>query len=164
MQIVDAVAAAGGAVRDSASRVVKSGRQRPASAGRAGWGFRQSAWAAAMAALAACPFASEAAYVCTGKITRLATGPGGDVTISLQGDGVSLNWQHVCNTRAATAGVEPAACKPILATLTAAYLTDRAITLWFDYSYSGPAKCTDADHPPWHYLGDSGWYWGPSIP
>jgi hypothetical protein len=151
MQIVDAAAAAGAAVRGSASR-------------RAGWGLRQSAWAIAMAALAACPIASQAAYVCTGKIIRLETGPGGDVTISLQGEGVSLSWQHVCNTRVATAGVEPAACKPILATLMAAYLTDRTITLWFDASYTGPAKCTDADHPPWNYLGNSGWYWGPAIP
>ena len=111
------------------------------------------AWAHSSAALAA--------YTCTGKVNQLTTDPGGGVNLTLVGDGVSLSWQVICSVSDTSDGIPPAACKAILMTLKEAQVTRRPVTFWFDYSYSGPPKCTDADHPPWTSLRNSGWYWGP---
>ena len=84
--------------------------------------------------------------------------------ISLAGDGVSLSWQSICSVSDTSEGISPAACKAILMTLKEAQVSQRAVTFWFDYSYSGPPKCTDADHPPWTTsLRSTGWYWGPMV-
>ncbi|HET7868350.1 MAG TPA: hypothetical protein VFL86_28395 [Burkholderiaceae bacterium] len=109
----------------------------------------------------ASPVASLAAYTCTGKVTQLTTDPGGVINLTLVGDGVSLSWQVICTVSETYEGVSPAACKAILVTLKEAQVSRRPVTFWFDPSYSGPPKCSDADHPPWTSLRRSGWYWGP---
>ena len=128
---------------------------------------RPSRWHAAAVVIATCalmnPLAALAAYTCTGKVKQLTTDPGGGVNLSLVGDGVSLSWQGICSVSDASEGIPPAACRAILVTLKEAQVTQRPVTFWFDYSYSGPAKCSDADHPPWTSLRSSGWYWGPTI-
>jgi hypothetical protein len=51
------------------------------------------------------PLAALAAYTCTGKVKQLTTGPGGDVNLTLVGDGVSLNWQSICSVSDTSGGV-----------------------------------------------------------
>jgi len=80
--------------------------------------------------------AAQAAYVCTGKVKQLTTDPGGGVTLSLAGDGVSLSWQILCSVSDTFEGVSPAACRAILMTLKEAEVTQRQVTFSFDYSYS----------------------------
>ena len=120
---------------------------------------------AAAVVVAACvlanPLAALAAYTCTGKVKQLTTDPGGSVNLTLVGDGVSLSWQSICSVSDTSEGISPGACKAILMTLKEAQVSQRPVTFWFDYSYTGPPKCTDADHPPWTSLRASGWYWGP---
>lgn len=109
------------------------------------------------------PLAALAAYTCTGKVRQLTTDPGGAVNLTLIGDGVSLSWQVICTVSETYEGIAPAACKAILMTLKEAQVTQRSVTFWFDPSYAGPSKCTDADHPQWTSLRSSGWYWGPTV-
>ena len=126
------------------------------------WRWHSSAVAIAICALVN-PMAALAAYTCTGKVKQLTTGPGGDVNLTLVGDGVSLTWQGICSVSDANEGVSPSSCKAILMTLKEAQVSQRSVVFWFDYSYTGPPKCTDADHPPWTSLRSSGWYWGPTT-
>ena len=107
------------------------------------------------------PLAAMAAYTCTGKITMLQHGPEGDVTIDLQGDGTKFNAVRLCNVTFAVGSIQPAHCRSILALVMTAQVTDRPVTFWFDFNYSGPPKCSPADHPAWTYLTD--WYWGPAM-
>jgi len=126
------------------------------------WRWRAGAVVVAVCALAN-PLASLAAYTCTGKVKQLTTDPGGSVNLTLLGDGVSLRWQGICSVSDTSEGVSPGACKAILMTLKEAQISQRPIMFWFDYSYTGPPKCSDADHPPWTSLRSSGWYWGPTV-
>lgn len=118
--------------------------------------------AAVLAALASAhPLPALAAYTCTGKVKQLTTDPAGNVNLSLAGDGVVLSWQTLCSVSESSQGISPAACKAILVTLKEAQVSQRAVTFWFDYDSPDPAKCTEAQHPPWSHLRSSGWYWGP---
>jgi hypothetical protein len=127
-------------------------------------GVRRHVHVLTLAALSLSVPAAHAEYTCTGKVVRMQSGPGADFTISLQGEGVSLDTVLLCNTRTEVHGIDPSTCKSIQALVTTAYVTDRTLTFWFDFSYSGPPKCTNADHPRWAWLRQSGWYWGPTIP
>jgi hypothetical protein len=138
-----------------ASRAVvkqQSGRQR----------WRQHVMACCLAAsVLTYPLHATAAYTCAGKVTLLQHGPEGDVTINLRGEGVTLDYVRICNVTFAVGSIQPAHCKSILALLMTAQVTDRPLTFWFDITYSGPPKCSNADHPSWTYL--TGWYWGPAM-
>lgn len=124
--------------------------------------WRRFAIALAVTACAwANPLAALAAYTCSGKITLLQHGPEGDVTISLQGDGTTFDAVRLCNVTFAVGSIQPAHCRSILALVMTAQVTDRPVTFWFDFNYSGPPKCSPADHPAWTYL--TGWYWGPAM-
>lgn len=109
------------------------------------------------------PLSAFAAYTCTGKVKQLTADPSGSVNLSLVGDGVSLSWQGICSVSDTNEGISPAACKAIFMTLKEAQVTQRPVMFWFDFSYTGPPKCTDADHPPWTSLRSSSWYWGPTT-
>ena len=123
---------------------------------------RRHAGAALIAVCAlANPLVAHAAYTCAGKVKQLTTSPGGEVNLTLVGDGVSLRWQGICSVSDTSEGITPGACKAILMTLKEAQVSQRPVTFSFDYSYTGPPKCSDADHPPWTNLRSSGWYWGP---
>jgi hypothetical protein len=99
-----------------------------------------------------------ATYSCTGSVGQVTVGPNGTVNASFIFSTGNMYSETVCNLDTATSGVSPTTCRSILATLTAARLAERSVTLWFDNATG--SSCSLAD---WSALANHGWYWGPMI-
>jgi hypothetical protein len=97
-------------------------------------------------------------YSCSGMVTQVTVDPTGAVNASFSFSSGAMEWQWVCSLNVDSQGGTPAACKSILALLTAAHLTGKRTQMWFDHPTVGQCSAT-----PWSALSNMGWYWGPSI-
>ena len=91
-------------------------------------------------------------YLCQGVPTQVTVSPSGTVAV---GSAAGLSWVYLCSVNSTANGVDPAACKAILATLLTAQANSSTVTFWFSDSLT----CTT--HPDWSWL--TGWYFGPSM-
>lgn len=119
---------------------------------------RTTCIAALIAALSAPLPASAVAYSCVGKVDRVSLGPTGEVNASFSFHTGVMAWQGMCSLNADYHAVTPAACKAVLAVLTAARLSGQQVEMWFDNSTGGSCNA-----PPWQPIKNMGWYWGPSM-
>jgi hypothetical protein len=98
-------------------------------------------------------------YSCTGRVQQVTVGRAGDVNATFEFNGGGMAWQGVCSlTEGTSYGINPAACRGILAILTTANQTQKPVEMWF--SNTSGNNCSA---PAWRNLFEMGWYWGPSL-
>lgn len=116
-----------------------------------------------------CVFLMQGAHgtECNGRVADLGLNPDGAIFLSMKSDAGSELFSHaiLCSTRAPSNAIEPAACRAIYATLLAAKLSDRRVSLWIDGRASNSSDCTPTRVKPYVVLPNSptDWYFGPVI-
>jgi hypothetical protein len=110
-----------------------------------------STLAAGAVAVLASP-AALADYSCGGPVNGVTVSGAGVVSAESAG---GTHWTYFCQLGATTNGVDPEACKGILAVLLTAQASGKSVNLWFNDSLNCSADRS------WAWLAH--WYWGPSI-
>jgi hypothetical protein len=101
------------------------------------------------------PAAFAVNYACSGPVNGVTVGPGGTVSAESAG---GQHWGYFCQLGATANGINPDACKGILAVLLAAQAQGKQVNLWYNDDYS----CAwHAANGSWAYL--TTWYWGPTL-
>ncbi len=113
--------------------------------------------AAAIAVLAWHPAAISQRFACNGLVDNITLPRGSVVNASFVFENGQMLWQDICSVSSDHRGITASTCRALYATLLAAHLNNRTITMWFEHPSLSCSK------EAWGDLSDLGWYWGPAL-